>query len=609
MKKFTSIALQNFVLVSVLTLSMVIGAGQLSQAQTQTFENVNVTGSLTVGGLATLLASELLEPWVVSGLVPSVSASATAMLVSPGTAYNVVRFVLNAQKELAASGTGAAHTEFVSVTRTGELVISMNPRALTDLPIADVSVGADGRITTFSDVRRQSLVFRVNGIGKLNLDANGNLIATGNVTTTGVNIAGVGPVIDSTGKWVGNPTGLQGPQGPQGPQGLPGATGPQGLSGPQGLPGAQGLPGLQGLQGFPGPQGPQGPQGPPGLPGAGVGWAANGINIHNTNLGNVGIGTNIPAARLHVVSPGATAGIFVTGPGIADVEIGKTTLELNSVNNFRIGTNNIARLSITSAGNVGIGTTTPSEKLEVEGDVQAAGFKVQTGGNIWTVGTIGGGTILTIVKGSNLFNITSTGSVGIGTLAPADKLHVVGTVRATAGFNGQCIQNANPAFNANATRSCNMDLAESFSTKEATAPGDLVVLDLSNTASVKKSSRPYDEMIAGVVPQNPGLVFDEGRTHLAGDNTRFITKNKTLVALAGRVYVKVSLENGAIKVGDPLTSSSKSGVSMKATKSGKIIGYALEAATKDGLVLVFIQPGYYIPASVVEQLNQLLDKK
>lgn len=577
----------------------------ISQAQTQTFENVSITGSLTVGGLAALLAPDVLEPWVISGLLPSISSSNTAMIISPGAAYNIVRFSLSAPKELAVSGTGAAHSEFVSVTNAGELVIRTSPRAPTDLPIADVSVGADGRVTTFTDTRRLGLVLKVSGVGKLGLDNNGNLTVTGGLTTTGLNIAGVGPVIDSTGKWVGNPTGLQGPAGlpgPTGPQGLPGATGPQGLPGPQGPTGPQGFPGPQGPagpQGFQGPAGPPGvgfpgPPGPPGPPG--TGWATNGPHIHNTN-----------------------------------------------------------------AGNVGIGTTNPSQKLEVEGITQASQFNIQTGANIWNIGTIGGGTIFTIVKGTNLFNITSAGSVGIGTLNPLQKLHVAGNyilvngagneqayiggdgagndvqfgsfnpgvtnaavwnaatntrmnffaakVIATAGFNGQCLTNASPAFNANAGRTCNMDMAESFASRELTEPGDLVVLDLTNVAGVKKSSQPYEEMLAGVVPQNPGLVFDNGQTHLAGDNTKFITKDKTLVALAGRVFVKVSMENGSIKIGDPLTSSSKPGVAMRATKIGKIIGYALESASTAGQVLVFIQPGFYVPPQAVDQLNQLLENK
>jgi Collagen triple helix repeat (20 copies) len=84
------------------------------------------------------------------------------------------------------------------------------------------------------------------------------------------------PVIDSAGRWVGSPTGLQGPvgppgnPGPQGPQGLPGPTGapgPQGPPGAMGPPGATGAPGPQGLQGPQGPTGAPGPQGPPGAMG------------------------------------------------------------------------------------------------------------------------------------------------------------------------------------------------------------------------------------------------------------------------------------------------------------------------------------------------------
>ena len=82
------------------------------------------------------------------------------------------------------------------------------------------------------------------------------------ITPSSITIDGVGQVIDSTGQWVGDPTGLQGPQGdtgPQGPQGLQGETGPQGPQGPQGL---------QGDTGPQGPQGEQGEQGPQGEPGA-----------------------------------------------------------------------------------------------------------------------------------------------------------------------------------------------------------------------------------------------------------------------------------------------------------------------------------------------------
>jgi hypothetical protein len=50
------------------------------------------------------------------------------------------------------------------------------------------------------------------------------------------------------------------------------------------------------------------------------------------------------------------------------------------------------------------------------------------------------------------------------------------------------------------------------------------------------------------------------------------------VALAGRVLVKVSNENGAIAAGDYLTSASSTpGHAMKATRAGRVIGMALES--------------------------------
>ncbi|MEK7154302.1 MAG: hypothetical protein AAB792_01975, partial [Patescibacteria group bacterium] len=69
------------------------------------------------------------------------------------------------------------------------------------------------------------------------------------------------------------------------------------------------------------------------------------------------------------------------------------------------------------------------------------------------------------------------------------------------------------------------------------------------------------------------------------------------VALAGRVPVKVSIENGLISVGDFLTVSSTPGVAMKATKAGRVIGQALEpysdSETEIGSVITFVNVGFY----------------
>jgi hypothetical protein len=70
--------------------------------------------------------------------------------------------------------------------------------------------------------------------------------------------------------------------------------------------------------------------------------------------------------------------------------------------------------------------------------------------------------------------------------------------------------------------------------------------------------------MVGVVSTQPGFV--------AGA----YTSDSYPIGLIGRVPVKVTTENGAIKSGDYLTSSSTEGYAMKALLSGKVIGTALE---------------------------------
>ncbi len=99
------------------------------------------------------------------------------------------------------------------------------------------------------------------------LDVAGADIHPHSVTVNGI------LVIDSTGQWVGSPTGLvgppgpAGPAGPAGPQGDVGPPGAMGPVGPQGLQGDEGPAGPKGIQGDVGPAGPEGPVGPQGLQG------------------------------------------------------------------------------------------------------------------------------------------------------------------------------------------------------------------------------------------------------------------------------------------------------------------------------------------------------
>jgi hypothetical protein len=102
-----------------------------------------------------------------------------------------------------------------------------------------------------------------------------------------------------------------------------------------------------------------------------------------TSTGNVGIGTTSPLARLHVYENGAgvytllrinndnsTANfhIGVGGSGVANSSLQNNAFVWNVGNSATIfGTNDTERMRITSGGNVGIGNTTPGEKLTVNG--------------------------------------------------------------------------------------------------------------------------------------------------------------------------------------------------------------------------------------------------
>jgi len=97
------------------------------------------------------------------------------------------------------------------------------------------------------------------GIGTTSPGAKLDLV--GNIAINGTT------VIDTDGKWVGDPNGLSGPQGPQGIQGPQGDTGPQGPQGPQGIQGSAGADGADGTNGAPGADVADGQDGAPGADG------------------------------------------------------------------------------------------------------------------------------------------------------------------------------------------------------------------------------------------------------------------------------------------------------------------------------------------------------
>ena len=143
------------------------------------------------------------------------------------------------------------------------------------------------------------------------------------------------------------------------------------------------------------------------------------------------------------------------------------------------------------------------------------------------------------------------------------------------------------------------DLAELYSTRDTSiGAGDVVSLDSSLNAGVKKSDKAYDANAFGIISTSPSLVMGTLDDPEA---------DPVMVALSGRVPVKVSTENGPIEFGDLLTASSTPGVAMRATKAGQVIGQAMSEFGGKGIgnVTVFIKTDYSNGAKLADLLPGL----
>ncbi len=139
------------------------------------------------------------------------------------------------------------------------------------------------------------------------------------------------------------------------------------------------------------------------------------------------------------------------------------------------------------------------------------------------------------------------------------------------------------------------DLAEVyFTTDIGVSFGDVVVADPQlPKVGLKRSTKGYDSTLMGIVSTQPGYILGDD----ADPETQLPVKPVNL-ALSGRVPVKIASSSATIKIGDYITSSSdQPGKAMKATRSGQVIGKALQnwSCTSDNCpegIIAFIEHGY-----------------
>ena len=257
----------------------------------------------------------------------------------------------------------------------------------------------------------------------------GSTGVTGDIGSTGATGAGVAGITGSTGE-----TGAVGITGTTGTLGMTGSTGATGFTGDIGYIGATGATGT-GLTGITGNSGSAGATGDNGLTGA----TGTGITGSTGDTGEMGATGSIGFTG----STGSTGNIGATGAAGTDIGThwtitgnAATTPGTNFIGttdsiDWVVKTNNTERLRVLANGSVGIGTASPSTKLEVaNGSISQIGNNVDlllsgddsSPSNLATITSEMGARSLRLKARNGDFPdlvVATSGNIGISTSTPS----------------------------------------------------------------------------------------------------------------------------------------------------------------------------------------------
>ncbi len=312
--------------------------------------------------------------------------------------------------------------------------------------------------------------------------------------------------------------------------------------------------------------------------------------------GFVGIGTPVPIDRLTVGATWDPSDLISLED---NTHTERLVLGVSNVGNYGFITRGRGMatpdLVIANNGNVGIGTVAPLAKLDVRGagPGNPSTLKItNTNGRIWQLGEVQANNrfeIYDTAVGARLA-IDNAGNVGIGTTAPTARLHVNGNIKAVLNdIDGAAA--ANMRYNSG-TNEIGFDIAELFESNEEVEPAD--VLTIAENGKLQKSNKAYDTAVAGIVSEAPAVLFEGSQLQIAPKPFAFKTGKKPPLALAGRVFCKVTTSKGGpINRGDLLVTSSKPGYAMKGDAGkiqiGTVLGKALEPLEKgEGKITVLV---------------------
>jgi hypothetical protein len=303
--------------------------------------------------------------------------------------------------------------------------------------------------------------------------------------------------------------------------------------------------------------------------------AIDALNVKQN--GNVGIGTTEPSGSLWPDS--TTLEIAGNAPSIVlDDQLGMFQEDFEISNGgdkvfMRDATDSINIITVgltgNTEGNVGIGTTNPLSKLSVGGDGLTNAAVYATGS---TFGVRGDGSSYGVLgrcvddEGLNYGVYAVAGSDGSNDAYGVwSEVYRGGSGTYWSGYF--CDSGGGGDYRglyADYRTGYAIDLAEYIlDTLGDTEPGDVLAADPDNNESVVKANEPFDSSVVGIVSTKPHLVM--GMELIMDEETGQMYEDVSAaqLTLAGRIPVKVTDENGPIRRGDLLTTSSRPGHAMK----------------------------------------------
>lgn len=348
-----------------------------------------------------------------------------------------------------------------------------------------------------------------------------------------------------------------------------------------------------------------------------VPWSASSKGIRIASSGNVGIGTPTPNTELEILNGAAAnasgqevlrlssltsgstlgSGPFIRLDNGLGTEVGRIAAKTESSSYVGLSLftynngSSLEAVRLSGQGNMGIGSTAPRGKLEVDGSL------VLAGPNLGGTSLSGWANTSTLVTGTNYSNgatetdlinsgwtdntafnfyqvhpngsvtnvltLAAYGNVGIGRASPAFPLDVNGTL------NTVSVRFPDGSLQGTAWTGvlCGGDYAESVDVSgERTTfePGDVLVMLAGNGERFAKSSTPYSRMVSGIYSTKPGMV---GRRQTSEKKDFEVP-----MAMIGIVPAKVTAQNGPIETGDLLVTSDLPGYAMKGTEANRMLG-------------------------------------